>query len=156
MNAITALFVVALSLAAQSALAINETLYFRLTSSGAVEAVVAGEDYFGCIPRFLPPTSVAITGTSIAITSPVVPLLPCFPPPPPYPRYEVVANLGVLSAPLYSVTWTMGPTVLSASLSPGSLSPQGIPTLGNFTLLTMTLLIAFFGMRRARRILWRE
>ena len=152
MRIITALFVAVLSTATRPALALNEALFFRLSPAGTIEAVVAGDDAGPCAFKFRPPTSVVVTGSSIAITTPNFPLLPCLPPPPPHPRYEVVANLGALPAPLYSVSWTMGITVLSSSLSPGSLLPQGIPTLSSWGLLALALAVVMLGVRRVQRV----
>jgi hypothetical protein len=150
MRGITASFVIVLTIAAQPARALNESLFFRLTSSGEVEAVVAGDNAGGCAARFLPPTSIAIIGNVVTIVSPDLPLNPCVPPGPPYPRFEVVANLGTLTAPLYIVTWSQGPSVLTAALSPAALAPQSVPTLGAGSLLATALLLAFLGMRRNR------
>ena len=147
----TASFLIGLSLAGQPAFALNEFLYFRLTPSGAIEAVVTGDDAGGCAFRFLTPTRVDITSNSVTIVSPLFPLNPCIPPGPPYPRYEVVANLGALQAPVYNVTWRQGPDILSAMLTPSALLPQGIPTLGTELLLATAFLVAFFGMRGTRR-----
>lgn len=148
-------FLIGLLIAAQPAFALNESLYFRLAPSGTVEAVVTGDDAGSCAFRFLPPTSVVITGNSVAIVAPLFPLNPCIPPGPPFSRYEVVANLGALTGAVYNVTWSQGLFILSAMLTPSALSPQGIPTLGTELLFATALLVAFFG-RSATRFEARE
>ena len=103
-------FIAGLVLLPLPAIAANEVLYFRLNPAGEVEAVVAGvlDDLCGAY-RFLPPSSITVSGTTIAIVSPHVIPPPCSLPVPPF-GYEVIANLGVLTAPVYSVSWTRAPS----------------------------------------------
>jgi hypothetical protein len=143
-NGNAAAFCIALSLLSQSAVADSESLSFRLTSSGQVEAVVSGLRTNQCGFVFLPATSIAIVGNSISITSPNPPPPPCDMPIVPPQPYEVVANLGVLTEASYSVTWTKG-VVLSAQLVLASLGPQAVPALNTHGLVLIAMLIGLLG-----------
>lgn len=141
------LLTVALSLLSQSTMADNETLSFRRNSAGEIQAVVAGVLTNECGVRFGPPTSITIARDTITIISSYPPPPPCVVPIVPPRPYEAVANLGVLAGPSYSVTWTgPGLVVLSAQLSPASLIPTQVPTLGPYALTLMALCIGLAGV----------
>jgi hypothetical protein len=145
-----AFFIASLLFASRPALAINESLYFRLNSVGEVEAVVIGENS-SCGARVFAPTGITITANSVVIDSPVpaiLPVVPCVPLSP----YEVVANLGVLSGPTYSVIWKQGAGVLfNTVLTPASLAPQSIPAMSPLALWLMALLIILLGIGALHR-----
>ena len=130
-----------------SAKADSESLHFRLNASAEIEAVVVGLLTNECGFRFLPATSITIVGGSISIDSPNVAPPPCFMPIVPPRPYEVIANLGVLPASSYSVTWTQGPSVLSAPLIPARLSATAVPVpiFGPFGLLLTAIFVGLFG-----------
>ena len=146
-----ALLTIAVSLLSTPAMADSESLSFRRTPSGEIEAVVSGLLTNECGFRFLAPTSVTIVGGSIAIVSPNIPPLPCFTPIVPPRPYEIVANLGLLPASSYAVTWTQGPTVLSAQLSPADLAPVAVPTLGQYALILTALALGWIGAGTVKR-----
>lgn len=142
-----AAFSVALAVLSRCAMADGESLSFRLTPSGEVEAVVSGLRTNHCGFTFVPATSTAIVGSSISINVPPPPCnMPIVPPQP----YEVVANLGVLAGASYTVTWTQG-VVLSAQLVPAWLLPRAIPALGTYGLMLTAVLIALLGAGMANR-----
>ncbi len=147
---IAAAFSIALSLLSQYAMADSESLFFRQNPSGEIEAVVSGLRTNLCGFVFVPPTSIAIVGSSISIVSPNVPPPPCFIPITPPQPYEVVANLGVLSGASYSVTWTQG-VVLSAQLFPAALAARAVPTIGPYGLLLTAVLIGLLGAGMVNR-----
>lgn len=126
--------------------AFNETLSFRLYSSGEVMAIVSGlSDGAGmCQEEFVAPSSTIVAGTNITITSPSVGFL-CFIPLAPTP-YRVVANLGPLAPSTYQVTWTQGGLVLNGQVSPAALAlPAGIPALSPLGIALTALLMAGIG-----------
>ena len=124
--------------------AFNESMTFRLAATGEVEAVISGlSDGPMCQLEFDPPSSVVVSGTNIAITSPYVPTL-CFLPLPTTP-YQVVASLGALTPATYQVTWTEGPLVLTGQLTTSVLGPSAIPALSRSTLMFIAILVALIG-----------
>jgi hypothetical protein len=138
---------ISLDLLSTSARANNEVLSFRLNFSGEVEAVLTGVG--GVCGTFTigPPTSVTITGTSISIVSPPPTPLLCPTPigSPPPPPYSVVANLGILTGATYTVTWSPAATAI---LTPASLVPAPIPTLGSYALVLMAVTIFLVGANK--------
>src|ERR1019366_3861855 len=87
--------VLLLMMPSASLFAYNESLAFRRTPSGTIEAVVYGlSDGPACQTEFVPPNSVLVSGSTITITSPYT-AYTCGIPPPPAP-YQVAADLGVL------------------------------------------------------------
>jgi hypothetical protein len=103
--------------------AYNETLSFRITPSGTIEAVVSGlNDGPSCQTEFVPPNSVIVGSNTITITSPYTFYFCGLPASPVH--YEVVADLGVLTGSSYQVTWSEGPLMVSATLVPSALTPN--------------------------------
>lgn len=136
----------------------NESLSFRRTASGSIEAVVSGSTDT-CDRVFLGPAEVTIEGTSIAIASPdgaVGCTIPIYPP----RAYSVVADLGVLSSQSYHVVWSEAVDngtmlQLSADLNPaavgGGVQAVSAPTLSWWGLGLLTLALGVLATRQRRR-----
>jgi hypothetical protein len=152
-------FVFFLGFGCVSSYANNETLSFRYTAQGTIEAVVSESRIYCKYNFFEPSNSVSINGNIIAITSQPYGSYACFPLELPG-RYEVVANLGKLNASVYQVTWSQplfsgGALMISASLVPSSLMPVSIPTLSWPSLIALAMQIAMITVwftRRKRRV----
>jgi len=135
-----------------SALATDESLSFRRTASGSIEALVSGITT-GCEYVFLPPNEVAVEGATLTITSPGVSGM-CYLPHPPT-RYSVTADLGILQAQRYQVVWNQPVEVgealqLSAVLLPAAIVGGGAisaPTMSWWGLSVLTLVLGAFAGR---------
>lgn len=146
-SALKIALVVGLMSAFAPAHALDESLSFRPSPIGGIEAVVSGRsDGPGCEVEFLPPSSIEVDGTSISIASPYDDR-GCFLPMAPVP-YEVVAELGVLAAPSYDVTWTQNSLELHGTLVPGSLAGGivALPMLSPAALIVLGLLLWVAGL----------
>ncbi|MGN6519853.1 MAG: hypothetical protein ACTHK2_10565 [Dokdonella sp.] len=143
-------------LASASASASNESLSFRRTPSGSIEAVVSGMTD-GCPPVFLPPESIASAATTITITSYSESGL-CSLPFTPIP-YSVTADLGILANQTYQVIWIQpfdvgDPLQLSAVLVPAAIgggAAAPVPALSWWGLAVLTLMLAALSLRRTPR-----
>ncbi len=142
-SALKIALVVGLMSAFAPAHALDEALSFRRSPLGGFEAVVSGRsDGPGCELEFLPPASVQVDGTSISITSPFDDR-GCFLPMAPVP-YQVVAELGVLAAPSYDVTWTQNSLQLSGTLVTGSVGGAvSLPAISSWYM--AILVLSLFG-----------
>jgi hypothetical protein len=119
-------FLLCLLAAGSSAYAYDDSLSFRSSPSGGVEAVVSGmSDGPDCRPEFEPPSSVQIVGASVVIDSPDE-VRACFIPFAPV-AYQVVAQLGVLAGPRYDVVWNQGALQLTGVLIPAALAAAYVP-----------------------------
>lgn len=155
------MFVFAISLMSmmRPALGWDESLSFRASSSGGIEAVVSGlSDGPGCRPQLLPPSSVDIRGSSISITSPNDEP-GCFIPQ--YSRpYEVVAELGVLPEPRYDVSWTDASDFLhvSGSVATGNVSGVAVslPVRSDWALILLAVVLLAAGLARGFKREWRR
>ena len=110
-------------LASASVSASNESLSFKRTASGSIEAVVSGITD-GCPPVFLPPNAIAVDGATVTITSSVESWL-CFLPQAPV-SYIVTGDLGILANQSYQVVWNQpfdagAPLQLSGVLLPAAI-----------------------------------
>jgi hypothetical protein len=140
-----------LMLPSASLFAYSETLSFRRTPSGTIEAVVSGyNDGPFCETEFVPPTSISISGTTISIESPYTAYFCGLPFTP--SRYSVTADLGALTGGPYQVTWTEGPLSVSGTLVPDSLVPISIPTLSTFALTVLALVLVAVALCFNRRL----
>lgn len=132
-----------------SAFAFDESLSFRASANGNIEAVVSGlSDGPGCQSEFLAPTSVEVNGSVITITSPPDPDL-CALPFEPKP-YRVVANLGHLAGQSYQVTWSQGSALrLTGQLVPSALrvNTDPAPALSLFATILMMFCIVLVAAR---------
>ena len=128
----------------------DETLSFRLTQTGTIEAVVSGVVHGFCdTGRWSEPTSITLTDNNIAIVSYVGEL--CGLPGPNVP-YQVVANLGQLTLPLYGVTWSAGSATLTALLQPSVLALAiSVPTMTEIGLILTAALIVMLATKAIRR-----
>lgn len=86
-----------------SASAFDESLSFRRTSSGSIEAIVSGFN-IGCAYVFLPPNQIAHQGTTVTIAAPTAIVRNCTIPTS-YDPYNVTADLGILQGQSYDVVW---------------------------------------------------
>src|SRR5262249_8705730 len=143
-----------LVLASAGAYAKGETVSFRLTPSGNVQAVVSGfyDDtcqYSRLVGAWSYLDTVTTTGRSITISY-IAMGGDCFPDPIPPVRYEEVADLGQLTLPTYDVSWTTSlcrePSctrflLLSANLRVADLTGAVIPTMSPQSLITTIVLI---------------
>jgi len=138
-------------LASASASASNESLSFRRTASGSIEAVVSGTTD-GCPPIFLPPDGVVAIGATLTITSQVAGG-GCYLPHTPMP-YSVTADLGILANQSYQVVWNQpfdagAPLQLSAALSPAAIvggTVAAAPALSWWGLAAMGLALGIFAV----------
>lgn len=140
-------------LASASASASNESLSFRSTPSGSIEAIVSGTDSI-CDVIFLPSIQVTLEGETLTITSPDG-LRFCPIPGAPRP-YEVATDLGILRAQRYVVVWNQpidgGVThQVSAILVPsaivGGAVAMSAPTLSWWGLAALALALGAFAIR---------
>jgi hypothetical protein len=131
--------------------AFNETLSFRRTPVGTIEAVVSGlSDGPACQTEFVPPNSVVVAGNIVAINSPYFSHL-CGIPFPPNP-YAISVDLGALAGGPYQVTWTEGPLSVSGTLIPDSLPALvPVPVATPAAMAALILLIAASTPRLARK-----
>lgn len=143
-------------LVSASASASNESLSFRSTPSGSIEAVVTGTDGI-CDVVFLPTNQVTLEGATITITSPDG-LRNCPLPGAPRP-YEVATDLGILHEQRYDVVWNQpvsgGMThQVSAVLVPAAIVGGAVampaPTLSWWGLALLTLVLGTFAVRHGK------
>lgn len=150
-HAIYAVLALVLSALPYASFAFNESLSFRRTPNGTIEAVVSGlSDGPACETEFVPPNSLVVTGNVITINSPYIGYA-C---PIPFPRspYAIAVDLGALEGGPYQVTWTEGPLVVSGTLIPDSLpAPVGIPVSTPAAMVVMVLAIFLVSAGRLRK-----
>ena len=136
--------------ASTSASAFDESLSFRRTSSGSIEAVVSGlTDTCGFV--FLSPAVATIQGSTISIISPDgsgLCSIPIYPP----RAYSVATDLGILPGESYQVVWSEavdnGTTLqLSATLTPAAITggaAMPAPALSWIGLAVLALMLGVF------------
>ncbi|MEO5561615.1 MAG: hypothetical protein ABIR10_18255 [Dokdonella sp.] len=136
-----------------SASATDESLSFRRTASGSIEAVVSGRDNL-CGEIFWPANQVTIEGGTITINSPEQQRDCSLPRDPPLP-YSVTADLGTLPAQRYDVVWNQtlsvgGPLHVSGVLVPAAIGgavAMSAPTLSWWGLALLALVLGAFALR---------
>ena len=139
--------------ASTPALAVDESLSFRRTASGSIEAVVSGGDNL-CGEVFWPANQVTIEGGTITINSPERERDCSLPRDPPLP-YSVTADLGTLPAQRYDVVWNQtlsvgGPLQVSGVLVPaaiGGTAAMSAPTLSWWGLAVLALVLGALALR---------
>jgi hypothetical protein len=161
-NFLVLLFAVSCCLLASTiASAFNESLSFRRTASGSIEAVVSGMTDL-CGPVFYAPNEVSVEGATVAINSGDASVscpLPASPRP-----YLVTADLGMLTGRSYQVVWSenwSGTTLqISGELIPAALAgggqPVSAPALSWPGLGLLTLALGVLASRQRRRGLLAE
>lgn len=146
-------FVLGCLLASASASASNESLSFRRTPSGSIEAVVSGTDSI-CDVIFLPPNQVTLEGETLTITSPDGGR-DCPIPGGPSP-YEIATDLGILLGERYVVVWNQPvagdvtyqvSAVLVPSAIVGGAVAMSAPTLSWWGLALLALVLGAFALR---------
>jgi hypothetical protein len=138
--------------ASTSASASNESLTFRRTATGSIEAVVSGTTT-GCDVFFYPSNAVTVEGGTVTITS--LEASGDCPLPHTLTPYEVTADLGILAAQSYQVVWNQpfvaGNVVqVSAVLVPAAVVGGvaiSAPTLSWWGLTVLTLMLGAFAGR---------
>lgn len=137
-----------------SASAFDESLSFRRTASGSIEAVVSGFN-IGCAYDFLPPNQITLQGGTFTITAPTVIVRNCTIPTSHDP-YSVTADLGILHGQSYDVVWNQpldsgAVAQLTAVLSPsaigGGVVAMPAPTLSWWGLALLAFVLSAFAMR---------
>lgn len=142
-------------LASTTAWAYDESLSFRRSASGSIEAVVSGLD-LGCAVVFAPPNQVTLQGSVYTVSAPEITVSDCFLPNGPGP-YSVTADLGLPHGQRYDVVWNQptdsGSLQLTAVLVPANVvgaAPVSLPTLSLWALSALAFLLATFAVLQRR------